>query len=296
MSALRLVHNPVIAYEEAAFIDVPLWRRWNKGRCRFRLVGRCLHCLEFRKVLKGLPELSGQIAVAFDTEACAPVERVFTGPFSKDHLGMIQEVAVDGNLCAIDLQRRDAKPFIINMIGWHPRCPLAKKHDVGHHGGSLPLESIGWKANGSNEVGFGSEVLADGGVLFVEGEVSGHEGHDATGLQCVDGFGEKVIVQGQFLPLVFELYVSKRNVADNSVDAVLGQAGIAEVFDADVLAGVNCFRNPPRDGIHFNADEACIRRAISHEIAGAASRFQNGCFLGHAQAADSLVDRLDDSG
>jgi hypothetical protein len=36
--------------------------------------------------------------------------------------------------------------------------------------------------------------------------------------------------------------------------------------------------------------------AVAHEVAGAASRFQNRGIGGHAQAGDGLVDRRDDGG
>ena len=66
----------------------------------------------------------------------------------------------------------------------------------------------------------------------------GDQCQHAAGLQGVDGFGEEVIVQGELLPLVVELEVGERHVADDGVDAVLGQLGVAEILDADVLAGV----------------------------------------------------------
>jgi len=48
-------------------------------------------------------------------------------------------------------------------------------------------------------------------------------------------------VQGQLLPPVVELHVGERHVADHGVDAVLGELGVAEVLDADVVAGVERF-------------------------------------------------------
>ncbi len=37
---------------------------------------------------------------------------------------------------------------------------------------------------------------------------------------------------------ILEFDVCEGDVADHGIDAVLGQAGIAEVFDADVLIGI----------------------------------------------------------
>ena len=89
-------------------------------------------------------------------------------------------------------------------------------------------------------------------------------------------------MQGVFLSLIFELQVCERYVADDGINAAFGQPRVAEVFDADVLAGVECFRNPPRDGIHFNADEVRPLWRLAHEVAGAATRLQDRGPLGHA--------------
>ena len=58
--------------------------------------------------------------------------------------------------------------------------------------------------------------------------------------------------------------------------------------------GMECPGDPARDGVQFNADEAMSRLALAHEVAGAASRLQDGGVGGHAQAGDGLVDRGDD--
>ena len=173
---------------------------------------------------------------------------------------MVQEVAVDRNLRAIDLQRGDAKPVGIDMVGRLPGCPLAKKHDVGHDGGAFPLERIGRQPDRPDEVGLRGEVFADGGVLLVEREMRRDQCQDAAGLEGVDGFGEEVIMQGELLALIVELYVGERHVADHRVDAVLRQLRVAEILDADVLVGVKRLGDPPGDGIHFHADEAHARR------------------------------------
>ena len=103
--------------------------------------------------MDGILELPGQIAAAGDAVAFPSIERVLAGPGAQDHFGMVQEVAVDGNLCAIDRKRGNAQPFVIDMIGRLARCPLAKKHDVGHDGGAFPLERIRWQADGSQKIG-----------------------------------------------------------------------------------------------------------------------------------------------
>ena len=84
-------------------------------------------------------------------------------------------------------------------MGRLARCTLAKKHDVGDHGGAFALEGIGRQADRSDEIGLRGEVLADGGILLVEREMRGDQGQHAAGLQGVDGLGEEVIMQRQLL-------------------------------------------------------------------------------------------------
>ena len=76
LPALRLINSAVITDEEAAFADMTFGRRRYKGRCRFHFICRCLYRLELRKLLNGIAELSGQIAIALYAETFASIERV----------------------------------------------------------------------------------------------------------------------------------------------------------------------------------------------------------------------------
>ena len=162
---------------------------------------------------------------------------------------MVQEIAVDRDPIAVDRKRCNAEPVGVDMAGRLPGRPLAQEHDVGDDRRAFPLERIGGQADRSHEIGLGREILADGGVLLVEREVRRDQCHHAAGLQGVDGLGEEVIVQGQLLAAVVELQVGERHVADDGVDAVLGQLGVAEVLDADVVLGVDA---PWRCGPRWN--------------------------------------------
>ena len=169
-------------------------------------------------------ELLGEIAVAQDAVAFTSVERVFAGPVAQDHFGMVEEVSIDWNFCAIDRKRGDLQPVVIDVAGGLTPVTLAKEDDVGHHGGSFAFEGIRRQPNGPHEVGLGGEVFANRGVLLVEREMRGHQRHHPAGFQGVDRLGEEVVVKRILLPLVVELDVRERDVADNGVDAVLGQA------------------------------------------------------------------------
>ena len=63
-------------------------------------------------------------------------------------------------------------------------------------------------------------------------------------------------MQGQLLAVIVELEVGEGHVADYRVNAVLGQLGVAEILDADVVAGVDRPGDAAGYGVEFNADEA----------------------------------------
>src|SRR5262249_29688873 len=124
-----------------------------------------------RQAAHCFPELLAQVAVAVNAVAFPAVQRVLAGPVAQHHFGMVQEIAVYRNLCAIDLQRCDAQPVGIDVAGRFAPVTLSKKYDVGHYGGSFPLERIRWQADGSYEVGVRREVFPDRGILLVEREM-----------------------------------------------------------------------------------------------------------------------------
>ena len=120
LPVLGLIDCPVVANEEAAFADVSLWRRGFKDWSRFILNCRCLHRErrrwgEFGQAANRILESPGKIAVAGDAVAFA-VEGVLAGPGAKDHFGMVQKVAIDGNVLAVDGKWSHAQPVGINMI------------------------------------------------------------------------------------------------------------------------------------------------------------------------------------
>ena len=188
---------------------------------------------------------------------------------------MVQEIAVDRDLHALDGKRGNAQPVGIGMVGRLARRSLAQENDVGDDGRAFALEGVGWQADGPDEIGLRAEIFADGGILFVEREMRRDQGQHAAGLQGVDGFGEEVIVQGQLLAAIVELEVGERHVADHGVDPVLGQLGVAEILDADVLVGMQRLGDAAGDGIQLDADEARPFLALAHEIAGAAAWLQD---------------------
>ena len=94
-------------------------------------------------------------------------------------------------------------------------------------------------------------------------------------------------MQRELLPVIIELQIGERHVADHGVDAILGQFGVAEILDADVRFGMKCFGNAAGNRIHLDADETHPLAGLAHEIAGAASWLQHRGISGNSQAGDA---------
>src|SRR3984885_6396708 len=202
---------------------------------------------------------------------------------------MIEEVAIDWNIDAVQRKRGAAEPVGIDMTGGSPSRSLAEEHDVGDDGGAFAFESVGRQANRPHEIRLRGEILADSGILLVERVVRRHQGEDAAGPERIDRFGEEEIVQREFLAAILELEIGEGNVADRRVDAALGERRIAEGFDSDVMIGMKGFRNPSGNSVQLDCDEPPSALSSADEIADAAARLQDGGVVGDAQSGDGLV-------
>ena len=164
---------------------------------------------------------------------------------------MRNEIPIDRDLRAVDLEWPRPLPFRLLVAGRLAGSALAQEHDVGDDGGAFPFEGVRRQPDRPDEIGFRAEIFADGGILFVQREMGRDHRQNASGLQGVDGLGEEVIVQRQLLPVVIELEVGERHVADDGVDAAFGQLGVAEILDADVLVGVQRLGDAAGDASPF---------------------------------------------
>ena len=248
--------------------------RRRAGVCRIHALGQ---------VLDGGGELSGEVAGGTQGVPLAGIEPVVAAPGAEHHGGMLKKVAVDGDLHALDGEGGGLQPGRVGVAGVLAGSALAQAQDVRDHAGAFLGEGLGGQADGAQEIRLLREMRPQAGVLLVERVVAGHQGQHATRLQGVEGLGEKEVMQGQAHPVVVQAEIGEGHVAEDGVNAVLGQAGVAEVFDADVVAGVQHAGDPSGEAVELHADEAHARRGLGHEVADAAARLQDGGLGGHAQ-------------
>ncbi len=243
------MNDAVRADEETALGDVALGRRRNEGwRSGLRLARWSGRSDPLGQPPDRVAELAGEIAASDHAVACG-IETVLAAVSAQHHVRVIDKIAVDGNLGALDDNWPGFKPGRAGVVGCLTVCAFAKKHDVGDDAGSLVPEGVRRQPDRAQEVRPLRQVLADGRVLLVEREMAGDQGEDAAGLQRVNRLGEEEVMQRQPLAGVLELDVGERHVADHGVDASFGQAGIAEVFDADIGRRVERAGDPAGDGV-----------------------------------------------
>ncbi len=134
----------------------------------------------------------GQVAIAENAKTLATVERVLAAPGAQHHFRVTDEIAIDRDLRAVDLHRPCSLPFRLDVTGRLAGSSLTKKQDVRNNGRALPFECIGRQTDRPDEIGLRAKIVADSGILFVERVMRRDQGQHATGLQGVDGLGEKV--------------------------------------------------------------------------------------------------------
>src|SRR5262249_6230945 len=103
-------------------------------------------------------------------------------------------------------------------------------------------------------------------------------------------------MQGEVAAGILEFYIGEGDVADDGVNGALGQARIAEGFNADVMSRVEHAGDPSGEAIQLHADEAHPLRGQRNEVADPAAWLQDGCLRRHTQALEGLVHGTDNEG
>ena len=103
-------------------------------------------------------------------------------------------------------------------------------------------------------------------------------------------FGDLDVLKG------INLDVGKGDVADDRVDAALGQARVAEVLDTDFLARMPRAGDAAGEAVELDADEMHVLRRLAQEASIAAARLEHGGMVGHAKTRQSAVHGLDHHG
>jgi hypothetical protein len=137
------------------------------------------------------------------------------------------------------------------VAGLLARRALAQAEDVGDDAGPFLGEGLGGQADGTQEIRLLRELRPQAGVLLVERVMAGDQGQHATRLEGVERFGEEEVMQGQAHAVVVQSEIGKRHIADDRIDGALGQAGVAEVFDTEIVAGVQHARHPSGEAVEL---------------------------------------------
>ena len=124
------------------------------------------------------------------------------------------------------------------MTGRFAGRALVQAQDIGHDFGAFLFEGLGGQADRAQEIRPLRDMLPQACLLPVEGVMARHHGQHATRFQGVEGFRQKEIMQGEARAGIVESEIGEGHIADDGVDAIFEQTSVAEVFDADVMAGI----------------------------------------------------------
>ena len=193
------------------------------------------------------------------------------GEFAHNHVRALGEPGVHLRL-AIEREGNEIQP-VARMILGRARMALAEEDDVGNDGRALILEGLVGQADRAEEVGLRRQIFAGAPVQLVEREPAGDERQHAAGRKRVNRLGEEIIVQGKPVRAMLVADVRERHVADHSVDG--RKAAVPEIFDPDIMAGIERAGDPAGNAIHLDADKAHAGRRRSHEAPGSASRLKH---------------------
>src|SRR5262249_7912943 len=152
-------------------------------------------------------------------------------------------VAVDGDLSVVDGYGLDFEPVLVNVIRLLVGMSPAKEYDVGDNRRAFAFEGIRREADRSQEVGSLIQILACRAVVLIEREVAGDQGEHSARPESVDGLREAEIVKRHPHAAVGNPDVGKGRVPDDGIDP-LGELGVSEALDANVLAWMKSPRDP----------------------------------------------------
>ena len=259
----------------------------------FGLFGARKH--PFRQPAYRVLQLHGQVAIGKEAIAgLTGIEAVLTGPRSKHHLRVAQEIAIDRDGNALDGKWFGFQPSGVGMVDHCSHDALAKAQDVSHYPCTFSCKCAGWQPDRAQKIGLAAQHLPQACILLIQGIVTRHESQYTTGLEHIEGLCQKKVMQGEAATGIHEFEVCEGDIADDSVNAVLRQTRIAEVFNADVMSGMQCACDTPGEAVELYTDEPHPRRGERYEIADAATGFQHGGILGYTKACERVVHGADD--
>ena len=105
-------------------------------------------------------------------------------------------------------------------------------------------------------------------VLLIQRALAGDEGNDAAGPHLVHGFGEKIIVDVEFIlivPLIRNAVVAKGHIADDKVEKIVRVVRVLEAFDLDIRILIELPGDAAGDGVKLHAVTLAVRHIVRQQ-------------------------------
>ena len=146
----------------------------------------------------------------------------------------------------------------------HPRrlldrhcIALLEEDDIrGHLRASRCFEGVVWKANRANQISALGKVSTYIGILFIQRAFRCDKCDDAAGANLVQCPCEEVVMDQKVvlvIPLVHDLEVSKRHVANGNIKKTVRKLRFLEALDSNGCGLVQLLCDATGDGIQLHA-------------------------------------------
>ena len=205
----------------------------------------------------------------------ASILGAFGGQFAQNHLRVVYEILVDGKsiFCLAKLHPRRLN------IRW--AVTLLQEDDVGNNFRSgICLERIVRQTDSTQQIGTFRDMLAGSAVFAVHRVAASDKSHDAARTHLVDGFGEKVVVDGKsqlVVRFVVDLILTERHIADCQIIEVPAVGGFKSSY-RNVSLQIQLFGDTACDAVQLHTIQAAVLHGIRQhpkEVADTHTRFQD---------------------
>jgi len=217
------------------------------------------------------------VEVAGDGEGVLAVHAVIDAEPAQDVFGVLVEVAIDLQRVAIDRDRGDRLPHVVD------RRPVvfaaSEDHQVGQHfrAGRAAVRP-GRQPDRADEIRQGVHLASRAGVLRVHRVVRGQHRHESTRSGQPEGLEDEVVVHalaGAVVHRVVQDHMREGHVPDHGIEILLGQTRVGERLGPDRRIRVQAAADRGRQWVEFHAGQLGTLRGQADERAGTGAGLQH---------------------
>ena len=176
---------------------------------------------------------------------------------------------------------KQAKKYLREFYLFPSQAELFQENDIRcHFRSGICLERIVRQTDSTQQIGTFRDMLAGSAVFAVHRVAASDKSHDAARTHLVDGFGEKVVVDGKsqlVVRFVVDLILTERHIADCQIIEVPAVGGFKSSY-RNVSLRIQLFGDTACDAVQLHTIQAAVLHGIRQhpkEVADTHTRFQD---------------------